>query len=200
MKLLVVALWLYSGLSFGFSIDKSVYEANSLKQLTHSGSDRFDSYLSMDIPYKPVASLFDFLKVKTGLSLLSRGEAHITVITPIEYFDVLKDKLSIEEINSIAEKNKLQASKFEIKCLGQASKKIDGKLEQTFYLVVSSSDLLKIRKDIHEKFISNGGREKKFDPQKFYPHITLGFTKRDLHESDGVIKDTSSCMSNLKTK
>ncbi|MBH47747.1 MAG: hypothetical protein CME71_06215 [Halobacteriovorax sp.] len=198
MKLFVVAFWLYSGLSFAFSIDKNVYEASSLKPLTHSGSGRFDSYLSMDIPYEPVSKLFKFLEVKTGLSLTSRGEAHITVITPIEYFDVLKDKISIEEINLIAKE--IQTSKFKILCLGQGAKELDGKLEQTFYLVVSSSDLLKIRKDIQTKFISNGGRAENFDPFKFYPHITLGFTKRDLHESDGIIKDTSSCMSNIKAE
>tara|TARA_R110000868_G_scaffold163335_1_gene395506 strand:+ start:31928 stop:32530 length:603 start_codon:yes stop_codon:yes gene_type:complete len=200
MKFFVIALWLFSGASFAFTIDKSVYDTQSLKLLDHRGSGRFDSYLSMDIPFKPVSSLFDFLKAKTGLSLISRGEAHITVITPIEYFDILKPHLSIEEIQSIAKDSKIQSSKFQIKCLGQGSKKIDQNLEQTFYLVVSSNDLLKLRTKIHKKFIESGGEADAFDPLKFYPHITLGFSKRDLHESDGIIKDSSSCMSNLTVK
>tara|TARA_R110000868_G_scaffold202649_7_gene450369 strand:+ start:799 stop:1401 length:603 start_codon:yes stop_codon:yes gene_type:complete len=197
MKLALVFSLFFSHIAFAYNIDKSVYATGQLAQLEHSGQGRFDSYLSMDIPFEPVEKLFDFLKTKTGLNLTSRGEAHITVVTPIEYFDVLKKHLSIADINKIAKKMKLQSSKFEIICLGQGSKEIDKHLEQTFYLVVKSSDLIKIRTEIRQAYIKNGGDRSDFDPNSYYPHITLGFTKRDLHESDGIIKNEKSCMSNV---
>ena len=37
----------------------------------------------------------------------------------------------------------------------------------------------------------------KYHLTDFYPHITLGFTKRDLHFEDGVRKDKSTCVADL---
>jgi len=124
------------------------------------------------------------------LSLKNRGEAHITVITPIEYYDVLKSKISMEEINTIALQASIQDSEFKIEYIGEGKKDKDS----TFYLVVSSPQLVAIRKLIQEQFESRGGEKNTFKAEHFYPHITLGFTTRDLHESDGVIKDSRSCI------
>lgn len=150
------------------------------------------NYLSMELNYKPSEALRIELEKDLGMTLKNRGEAHITVLTPPEY-NVLKGKISIQEINDIALKNKLQESSVKAICVGVGESK-NNSAAKTYYVVVLSQNLLKIRKQISDTFLARGGDPEKFDAQNFYPHITLGFTERDLHqESDGVIKNTESC-------
>jgi len=118
-----------------------------------------------------------------------QGEAHITVVTPLEFFDVLKSKLSMTEIEAIADKYDIQKSRLTILGLGSGKAWLDGKLEETFFLIVDSSEIRNIRQMIYYEFTRRGGDRAAFDPTWFFPHITIGYTKRDLHETDGVIKD-----------
>lgn len=176
-----------------FSISTDVYNNENINFISHHGSGRFGTYLTMEVNYHPVKKLFDEFVKKNHLKLITRGEAHITVITPIEFYDVLKSKLSMSEIDQLAKSYEIQKSKFKIKCIGSGSRLIDSVREKTFYLVVSSPELLELRNQIAKRFISKGGDASLFDPNHYFPHITLGFTKRDLHESDGVIKNLKSC-------
>lgn len=91
----------------------------------------------------------------------------------------------------------IQYSKFEIACLGVGKAKIGNSEEKTFYAVVESQDLITFRQEIQKLVVSRGGTETDFNPHNFYPHITVGFTSRDLHESDGVIKNKSTCTNKL---
>lgn len=59
---------------------------------------------------------------------------------------------------------------------------------------VNSPDLVAIRKEIQELYVSRGGDGRLFEANHYYPHITVGFSKQDLHEADGVIKDKNSCI------
>lgn len=40
----------------------------------------------------------------------------------------------------------------------------------------------------------------KFRAERFFPNITVGFNKRDLHESDGVIKDKTTCFKPIQIR
>jgi hypothetical protein len=180
-----------------FKLSKSIFNNSTLPFISHQGSGPFDSYLTMEIQFEPVAELFRQLLVLKRMPLTSRGESHITVITPVEFNEVLKAKLSMNEINVIAKKANVQSATFETVCVGKRSLEIDKKLEQTFYVIVRSNDLVKIRDEVQKLFIKKGGDAGLFKPKQFYPHITLGFTKRDLHESDGVTKDERSCFGDL---
>jgi hypothetical protein len=51
---------------------------------------------------------------------------------------------------------------------------------------------------LQNQFENSGGRPGDFDADKFYSHITVGFTDRDLHEADGVIKNMDSCVAPVK--
>lgn len=187
---------LSSTLFASLSINPSVFDNSKREMPSHQGEGRFSSYLSMDINYNPVKELFSKLEKKLEVKLKNRGEAHITVVTPVEYFDVLKEHISITEIENIARESKLQSSKFSITCLGE------GKFKdlRTYYIVVKSQEIMDIRVKIEKLFLSRGGKKDSFSAKKYYPHITLGFTKRDLHESDGVIKDDESCRFELLPK
>ncbi len=80
--------------------------------------------------------------------------------------------------------------------LGNA--KLGGDIKSTVYLVVQSPDLVERRRSLRHKFESNGGRVGDFDADMFFPDITVGYTERDLHESDGVIKNTDSSVASVK--
>ncbi|MFC1745808.1 hypothetical protein ACFL35_17580, partial [Candidatus Riflebacteria bacterium] len=183
---------LYSGNhnSHKITLDSSVFNGNSVPFLPFREPGPFGRALLMNIPFKPVNKVFKQIKKSLGFTNFSnRGEAHITVITPIEYFKVLYPRVTINEIDILARRYKIQKSSFTIPVLGSGKKVIDNKLEQTFFLVVKSKALLNLRKKINEYFIAQGGNPGFFKPERYYPHITVGFTKRDLHASDGVIKD-----------
>lgn len=151
----------------------------------------------MEIQFEPIAEIFKQLLLVERIPLTNRGEAHITVVSPIEFNDVLKSKLTMNEIDAVAMSSSIQTSSFEVVCIGKGALEIEKKLEQTFYVVVRSKALLKIRQEVQMLFVKKGGEATLFKPFQFYPHITLGFSKRDLHESDGVIKDQRSCFGDL---
>ncbi len=183
---------LFAGES-SFDLEKSVFKTSEMEFKEHVSEEYWGNYLSMRVPLPPIAELFKKILVRNGGQLTSRGEAHITVITPIEYNDFLKEHIKIDEINKIARELKIQSSRFEVDCLGWGKKKFDPEkndLNFTYFVVVKSADLIAIRKEIAKRFWARGGNEKEFHPREnFYPHITVGFTSKDLHFDDGVVKD-----------
>lgn len=194
MKYLALIVFVWSALAASppervYQIDASVHDNGKREFISHTGDGRFDSYLIQDVNFAPVETFRKTLEENLPVKLLNRGEAHITVITPIEYYDVLRSKVSMLEIEQIAKNEKIQASEFSIECLGIGKKNED----ETYFIVVNSPKLVAIRKKVQELFEQRGGAVDAFSATSFYPHITLGFTKRDLHESDGVIKDQRSC-------
>ena len=202
MKHFLFVLIFFSVKSFGgvaeFKLSKSIFENSALPFISHQGSGPFDTYLTMEIQFEPMAELFRQLLILKRIPLTSRGESHITVVTPVEFNDVLKSKLiTMNEIDSIAKNAAIQSSAFEVVCVGKGSLEIEKKLEQTFYVVVRSPALIKIREEVQKLFVKKGGDANLLKPTQYYPHITLGFTKRDLHESDGVTKDERSCFGDL---
>jgi 2'-5' RNA ligase len=156
------------------------------------------NYLAMPLPFPPMKKLYEELVKRSPVKLLSRGESHVTVLTPPE-FDELKSKLSMADINAIATKNLIQETKLTPVCLGQGRGMLDGKEEQAFFVVIEASGLVKVRRAIADAFRARGGSRESFNPDHFYPHITVGFTKADLHEQNGVIKDAASCLSPLRS-
>lgn len=167
--------------------------------IKHESPQKYGSYLSMNIAYGPVKELYNVMQKSLKHKLKNRGEAHITVITPPEYSNQLSSKLTIKDIHQIAINNKIQQAQFENVCIGRGSKTLKGKKEFTYYIVVESQELLEIRKAIHKEFIKKGGDPNLFEPEAFHPHITLGFTTRDLHDSDGVIKNDKTCIFNVSS-
>ena len=169
-----------------------VFQGASQPFIENKGTGFFQSYLTMNLPYEPVKRVWKQIERAIGRKLINRGEAHITVLTPPEFTAGIDKKVSIEEIHKIAKRMKIQKADFDVICIGSGQKEVEGNLEETFFLVVTSPDLMKIRKAVKRLFVKRGGDAKLFNPQKFFPHVTIGFTKRDLHESDGVIKGENS--------
>lgn len=170
------------------SVEKT-FDASFVK---HEGTD---AYLAMTLNYEPFKEFVDKVDHFTYRAVQNRGEAHITVITPPEFKDDLSKFVTIQEINEIAEKSDIQKSSYKPVCLGKGTLVENGKFLENYFIVVESESLLNIRKKVAELYHKRGGS--KFDPLHFYPHITLGFTDRDLHENAGIIKDARSCMKTL---
>jgi hypothetical protein len=182
----------------GYTIASQVLSGDSVPFIKHEENKPFGSYLAMNLPYPPVKSLFDDIQKTTGQILITRGEAHITVITPVEYDKVLKKHVSISDISKLAEAEKIQSAPYEVVCLGKGELVVGNELLATYFIVTASERLLEIRRAIHKAFVQGGGAPEDFSPEVFYQHITVGFTKRDLHLEDGIVKNDSSCAAELK--
>ena len=161
--------------------------------IPHSENKPMRSYLAMELPFAPYKTLHEDLEKRENLLLKNRGEAHITVISPVEYDQALKKYLPISEINKIALQAQIQNAEIRPVCIGLGAKVLDGVPERTYFVVIESQDLLKIREQIATEYVRRGGNPGKFKAESFFPHVTLGFTQRDLHFEDGVLKNKSSC-------
>ena len=75
-------------------------------------------------------------------------------------------------------------------CVGKGT----SQTKSTYFVVVQSEDLFKIRKAIEILYKKKGGTDSGFKDEEYHPHVTLGFTEKDLHAQDGVMKDASSCL------
>lgn len=173
----------------------------ALAPVVAEGPGRFDNALAMNVQYGPIRELRDAISMEIGYELdffrawNPAGEAHVTVITPVEYFDVLRGPdaanpfVSMQDIARIAGDSGIQGSDLAILGVGRGRAQIDGRTEETYFVIVESMNLRKIRQRIHGLYVERGGRPDAWNPQNFYPHITIGYSKRDLHEADGVLKD-----------
>jgi len=184
------------------TLQPSIIQNEEMPFYTHKGDGPFDTTLAMNISYEPVLNLRRILEQTLDLKLKfltawnPAGEGHITTVTPPEYYNVLRPFISAEKMEEIALTHNIQASDVKILGLGRGEKEINGKIEQTFFLIAYSENLLRIRTEIYDEFVKNGGNPDSWNPNKFYPHITIGYTNKDLHESDGILKDVEHSLDN----
>lgn len=181
-----------------YLLSRGIFETKSIPYLPHRGTGAFDSYVTIELPYAPAKALRESVEKQTGVTLKNRGEAHITVITPPEYFETLRQYLMIEELDRMAISVSLQSARFMPVCLGRASATLNDNRESTYYVVLHAPEIVRFRLSVFKSFIKRGGDGSRFDPFAFYPHITLGFTSRDLHETDGVKKGHNSCVAGIR--
>ncbi|KAJ2475750.1 hypothetical protein IWW56_005275 [Coemansia sp. RSA 2131] len=58
-------------------------------------------------------------------------------------------------------------------------------------------DLLAIRQDIFNLYRKKGGEGALFQPESFWPHVTIGFDRRDLFIEDGIYKGSNYCYAHI---
>lgn len=142
-----------------------------------------ENWLAVPLDFNRYSSLRAQIEGLEKINLKHRGEAHITVVSPPEY-EQLKSFINIDELESLF-KDKIMNASWHAVCVGSFQKN----QMKTFYVVVKSDDLQKIRREIKTL-----AKQSNFDPENYHPHITLGFTEKDLHLADGAVKNDSSCM------
>jgi len=183
-----------------FSISDSVYRTDRVKYEVHMGPQPFQSWVQQTIDFSYIKPVFDQIQRTDQRQLTTRSEAHITLITPPEYDQVLKPAgVTMDDLNRLAVKMGIQKAEFKIKCLGRARVALNhpGQQEEVYFIVVDSPDLIRIRQEIQKMYLKKGGEPSLFDAEAFWPHITVGFTARDMFMNDGVWKDTNSCWADV---
>ncbi len=200
-QLLVFFVWFWFGVSHstlfggealrGIPLSAKVFDSKQVPFIGHEGPGDFDTWLAVNVPWEPVERLRKTIEKETGGPLQHRGEAHITLLTPVEW-QALRKVLSIGELHRLFKKN-IQSVPYQVTCLGKFSKEMEGKAQTTYFLVVQSQKLFEMREAIAKAFVKKGGEVKAFDPLEYFPHITVGFTQKDFHQSDGALKDFRAC-------
>ncbi len=135
------------------------------------------TYIAIPLKLDAFAAAYANAQAAAGSKLKNRGEAHMTVVTPPEMQSLDKSSRAkfLEQLNGIDWTQKIITPI----CLGRGFSDLDGQRESTYFIVVDSPAVNAVRE--------------KFGLKHFFPHITLGFSKRDLHFEDGVVKDRKSC-------
>jgi hypothetical protein len=145
------------------------------------------AFLAMNLPRNPILKLRDDLAHALDRPLKGFNEAHITVVTPPELNDHFVG-VAQDEISIWAQTHGIQKLPFFVRGVGQASlSRESGPSISTYFLVVESADILRFRSEVFKRFSRT-----KAEDLSFEPHITLGFTERDLHAQEGIRKDASS--------
>lgn len=165
--------------------------------IQHEDTSVAGTYLAQNVYSPAVETLRADIEDRDGVKLKSRGEAHITVINPGEYDRALKQRLSMARISQLAREAGIQQLPFRPLCLGKGTRAVGSQTDLTYFIVVEAPGLAELRKKIGEAFVQAGGDPREFDAGFFEPHITVGFTDRDLHVEDGVTKDARSCVRNF---
>ncbi|KAJ2864361.1 hypothetical protein GGH94_002972 [Coemansia aciculifera] len=191
-----------------FALPRDALDSHDVPFSNHSDSKPFGSYLQQTLDFTRFADLFKAINATVG-TLQSRGEAHITVVTPPEYDRVLKPAgVTIEEIEDIARQCGLQSARLQPVCVGRFSGSLPHPMSEAdngafllYSLVVADvfGDLAGIRQEVFKLYRKKGGEGALFQPEGFWPHVTLGFDRRDLFIEDGIYKGSNYCYAPIHT-
>tara|TARA_Y100000780_G_scaffold230853_1_gene254029 strand:+ start:19764 stop:20363 length:600 start_codon:yes stop_codon:yes gene_type:complete len=186
---------LFTSFAFGeVQISSEVY-----KKVPFSSEFIEDGALIRNVNYDAVKAIVPQLNSLYGVKLETRGEAHITVITPPEAQGWFTDHKGVNYLISSMELHQkyfrtLQDTKFEVVCVGMQ----ENESNKVFYLVVDSPELFAVRAEIAQELERRArftGKKTFFDSNKYYPHITIGFEGGDVH---GVSKGAETCVQDIK--
>ena len=116
--------------------------------------------LALNTPLAPIVSLREQIGKAVGLELQffggwsPAGEAHVTVITPPEFINVLSKRLTDVEINRIAQDLRIQDADLKVMGVGSGKAQVGDNLHETFFLIVDSLKLREIRQAIHAAYVA----------------------------------------------
>ncbi|KAF9959328.1 hypothetical protein BGZ70_008883 [Mortierella alpina] len=189
-------------------IDRNVFNTADTPFRPHNGTKPFTNWVGLTLDYSYIQPVFNLIMSTESIAngtLRTRGEAHITVITPPEFDRVLRPAgVTINELDDLAtagpQRNRLQKAKFGMECLGrvQVVTKPKNVFQQALQIILKEyEDLVEYRWDVFNLFVQKGGNPALFDPENFSPHITLGYRHRDIFEGDGVFKRKNACIRNI---
>jgi 2'-5' RNA ligase len=159
----------------------------------HVSPKFYGTYLVYNVNFAPVNEIKRKIESATGLELIDRGEAHITVLTPPEHDAIKKviPEFSMDEINGYVS-SFIQDIKWENMGVGTVKGKNHKDIySEVFFLVVRSEGLRSLRRMIARMYQIP---EDVFDPEIQDFHVTIGYTESDLH---GVAKDATTLVKDL---
>ncbi|KAJ1644046.1 hypothetical protein J3B02_000637 [Coemansia erecta] len=185
-----------------YMLPAQALDSRSIPFANHSTAKPYRSYLQQTLDYAYFKNLFESINTTVG-TLQSRGEAHVTVISPPEFDRVLKPAgVTIEEIEDIALRRDIQKARLVPVCLGRYAGELPNPKNDrgsgkflVYSLVVADiyGDLANIRREVFRLYRAKGGQGGLFQPEGFWPHVTIGFDRRDLFIEDGIYKGSNYC-------
>jgi hypothetical protein len=189
MMLLLALLASTALASDGWQKEKAISLESGATKSGKLGPNPPADYVTVDLSFAPFQAARIELEARVGVVIKNRGEAHLTVISPPE-FKILSRVLAPKKIRDLVSLN-FDFAKLGLRplCLGQGTAAAD----KTWFVVMEAKSAVQARRAIEVEFLKQGGEKFAFKAAEFYPHVTLGFTKRDLHLQDGVLKDVTSC-------
>ncbi|KAJ1736294.1 hypothetical protein LPJ61_000078 [Coemansia biformis] len=190
-----------------FTLCAGALDSHNVPFTSHSDERPFGSYLQQTLDFAPFEELFSAVNASAG-TLRTRGEAHVTVVTPPEVDRVLGPAgVTIGEIEAIAARAGIQRARLSPVCLGRfagtlpnPATKADEGAFLLYSLVVADSfgDLVGIRREIFKLYRAKGGEGALFQPEGFWPHVTIGYDRRDLFIEDGIYKGPNYCYAHIR--
>ncbi|KAJ3381297.1 hypothetical protein HDU92_005471 [Lobulomyces angularis] len=191
-----------------FPVGAQIADGSRVEWIAYTNvANPFGAYLAMNLDFnQALPTLLALNASKAPQPLRNRGESHITVIAPTEFNRVLKEFVTIEEINQIALDRDIQNADINPYCLARqsnieknAASPIVGQRSYVYNILVESKVLTSIRVAVRDLFVKKGGDPANFSPKDWYPHITLAFNEHgDWFNEDYVFKTSSTCVSRLR--
>ncbi|KAJ1981803.1 hypothetical protein H4R35_000569 [Dimargaris xerosporica] len=182
------------------AVPRRLFHTAPIPFAPHAGPGPFDTWLQQTLNYMHLAIVRAAVTHQhndTRHPLQDRGEAHVTLITPPEFSQILAPAgVTHADLVRIAQQHRVQRIAFRPICIGrqQIPDPLEPGVNQVVYnLIVASPEWLQLRWAVWDHFVALGGEPSHWDPQYYYPHITIGFTHRDLFDQDGVHKGSNSC-------
>lgn len=156
-------------------------------------------WLGQELEFAPYEKVRTQVEKFIGKRLKHRGEAHVTLITPPE-MKVLLQSTTSKAIQELAAKMDMGNTVFDVVCIGRG---VGKDRMETYFVVIKSPRFLEFREQVARLAQPSSRRLAQtsgFDPNSFYPHVTLGFTERDLHLQDGIQKNEKLCLSSANVQ
>lgn len=149
-------------------------------------------WVAVPLQFASIDQLRQNLEKIIKAKLQNRGEAHITIITPPEW-SILSQVLKMEDLERLALKERLMKNTFKVKCLKKVTASIKGRGEDSWFVALKSPGMKDFRQEVWRLYVARGGSPEDFKWQRWAPHITVGFTARDLHDEDQINKEKVGC-------
>lgn len=102
------------------------------------------TYLSLPLRYAPFDYLRQHLEQALQVPLKTRKEAHVTIITPIE-FKAIQAHISMQELVAIAQKMELERLPLRLLCIGEGATTRREQTLSTCFAIVEPSALISAR-------------------------------------------------------
>lgn len=141
----------------------------------------------------PLDELRRAIEKRTQLTLQAPEGSSLAILDAFETKAVLASGFSRDELHRMALEFDIQGYDFEPVCVGRGSIGTGEEGRSVYFMVVRSPAVQEFRGRLRETLINRdpGGAALLREP--YEPHVTLGYTHRDLTHEDGVKKDETSC-------
>lgn len=134
-----------------------------------------EDWLAVPLPHAEMVRLKEQLEKNDKSVLQSNGETHLKVITPSEW-RILKQRLTMEELEKLALKRSLMTMPYAPKCLGKVETIINNKRDYSWVVVGEAQEMRQFRREVWRLYMTKGGQGPEFQWKRWHPTVTVAST------------------------